>query len=131
MQKFAFEYARQIQTQIEDGVKPPAELDSLIKATESGADGKTLAKLIYVVMIEVGMCYDLNGDQSLTPTRFVVLENLQIPEVKREFSYLYTYGMNLAQMEMIEVDDLREIVVERLIKRTGMEPREFDSWLSL
>jgi hypothetical protein len=102
-----------------------------LKAARDGkADPCELASKIYVLLIEQGMLYDQSPeDGTLTPTNFIIKENLEIPEVKEEFSYLYKYGMSLIAKEVVDVDTIKGIVKDRLIKRTGLSPEEFDSWL--
>ena len=65
----------------------------------------------------------------LSPTNFDIKNNLDIPEVKSEFAYLYKYGMNLCFAGVIDVEIMKDIVKTRLIQRTGLSPEEFDSWL--
>jgi len=57
------------------------------------------------------------------------MENLEIPEVKQEFSYLYKYGMSLVAKGIVDVETIKEIVKGRLIERTGLSPEDFDEWL--
>jgi hypothetical protein len=65
----------------------------------------------------------------LTPTEFNVKENLDVPEVRDEFSHLYKYGMMMMNQGLVTADEIKTTVLERLIKRTGLEPEEFDKWL--
>ena len=89
-----------------------------------------MAIKIYELMIESGMVYDQDPETGiLTPTNFDIKNNLDIPEVKAEFAYLYKYGMNLCLTSILEVDEVKDIVKKRLIERTGLTPEEFDSWL--
>ena len=60
---------------------------------------------------------------------YVVPSGLEIPEVKNEFKHLYSYGMMLMNRGLIGGDVLKEIVIKRLINRTGLSPEEFDKWL--
>ena len=66
---------------------------------------------------------------TLTQTNFNIKENLDIPEVKDEFGHLYKYGMAMMKAGLLTADQVKETVLERLIKRTGLEPEEFDKWL--
>ena len=76
------------------------------------------------------MLYDVDADTGkLSPTDFDIKNNLDIPEVKAEFDHLYKYGIELIKRGMIDVDLAKETVKERLIKRTGLSPEEFDEWL--
>ena len=99
--------------------------NALLKAARNNPDSTVadLTKLVYELMIERDM-------GALTLTQFTDLpNNLDIPEVKQEFAFLYTYGMNLLKREMLDSDTVKAIVVTRLIKRTGLTPEEFDTWL--
>ncbi len=148
-----------ITARLGEGVEPPPELEALKAARdEDGGDVPTLALKIYELMIgkvldiirffvilfvdqmlipfcyatilEQGMRYDVDPDNGkLTPTQFDIKNNLDIPEVKAEFDHLYKYGMELIRRGMIDVDAVKETVKERLIKRTGLTPEEFDKWL--
>ena len=57
------------------------------------------------------------------------MENLETPEVKKEFAYLYQYGINLIGRNLLDEADAKEIVTKGLIERTGKTPEEFDAWL--
>jgi len=127
MLESATKYIIQLEAQLGEGVQPPKELDELRQARDAKADG--IAVKIYELMIEVGMTYDINDLGILTPTEFVITDNLDVPEVKQEFAQLYSYGMKLSQRGLVSVETVKEIVMERLIKRTGLEPEEFDKWL--
>eukprot|EP00566_Odontella_aurita_P028509 CAMPEP_0113555080 /NCGR_PEP_ID=MMETSP0015_2-20120614/16514_1 /TAXON_ID=2838 /ORGANISM="Odontella" /LENGTH=188 /DNA_ID=CAMNT_0000456309 /DNA_START=177 /DNA_END=740 /DNA_ORIENTATION=- /assembly_acc=CAM_ASM_000160 len=121
-------YCKYIGGNLGEGVPDPPELSALKDATESGADTKVLAACMYELMCEQGMIYDRDEDGILTPTQFVITENLDVPEVKSEFDYLYRYGMNLVRQGLVDVDDVKEIVKSKLIERTGKTPEEFDAW---
>lgn len=113
-----------------DGVEPPEALDKLRKARDEKADAKTLAARTYELMIEQGMTYDQDPETGvLTPTEWDITENLETPEVKKEFSYLYQYGINLIGRGLLDEEDGKKIVMEGLIKRAGKTPEEFDAWL--
>lgn len=76
------------------------------------------------------MTYDIDAETGrLSPTEFDIKNNLDIPEVKKEFKHLYSYGMELIKRGLIDLDTAKEVVQKRLIQRTGMEPEEFDKWL--
>ena len=80
--------------------------------------------------LEQGMTYDQDPETGvLTPTGYDIKSNLDTPEVKSEFSYLYKYGMNLIAKGVVDIDTVKSIVKERLIERTGLSPEEFDEWM--
>jgi hypothetical protein len=102
----------------------------LRQARDAGVDSSELAAKIYILLIEQGMLYDQDPDDgSLSPTGFDIKANLDVPEVKQEFSYLYKYGISLISKGVVDVDVIKDIVKERLIQRTGLTPEEFDAWL--
>jgi hypothetical protein len=107
----------------------PPELLALKKAREEGAGVSEITLKVYELMIERGMRYDENPDGGLTPTDFDIPNNLDVPEVKAEFAHLYKYGMMLMERGMLTADEVKTTVIERLIKRTGLSPEEFDTWL--
>jgi hypothetical protein len=130
LERSAMEFADSIRSSLGDGVEELPELVALEKAARDGADAATLAIRIYELMIEQGMMYDKDPDTGiLTPTDYDIPANLDVPEVKKEFSYLYTYGMSLITSGMMSVDTVKDIVKDRLIIRTGLSPEEFDTWL--
>mmetsp|Transcript_19827 Transcript_19827/g.35876 ORF Transcript_19827/g.35876 Transcript_19827/m.35876 type:complete len:212 (+) Transcript_19827:1-636(+) len=130
MEESATQFIADLSTRLGDGVDPPPEMEALIKARDADSDEKTLALGIYELMIEQGMMYDIDAETGiLTPTQFDVKANLDIPEVKAEFKHLYSYGMQLIQRGLIDMDTAKEVVKKRLIDRTGLSPEEFDKWL--
>lgn len=123
-------YIVTIEGQLAEGVKKPEALERLRKARDEGADAKVLAARTYELMIEQGMTYDQDPDTgALTPTEWDIKENLETPEVKKEFAYLYQYGINLIGRNLLDEADAKEIVTKGLIERTGKTPEEFDAWL--
>ena len=120
----------QVENCLGEGVEAPPELALLKKAREDGAGTNELSALIYDLMIERGMRYDEEPETgTLTPTEFNIKENLEIPEVKEEFKYLYTYGMKLISSGLLKREQVEKSVVEKLVARTGLSPEEFDKWL--
>ena len=114
-----------------EGVEAVPELDALRKLRESdSASDEDLSLGIYELMIERGMTYDEDADNgTLTPTDFDIKANLDVPEVKEEFSYLYKYGISLISKGLASTEGIKGIVEKRLIARTGKTPEEFDAWL--
>lgn len=126
----AEQFIESMENNLGEGVAPPPEIEALKRAKADGADVPTLTARIYELMIEQGMLYDVDPETGvLTPTEFDIKANLDVPEVKSEFGYLYKYGMNLIANGILDVETVKEIVKERLIDRTGLSPEEFDSWL--
>jgi hypothetical protein len=113
-----------------EGVEAPPELKALKQACADGAGVSQLNLMIYELMIERGMLYDEAPETgTLTLTEFDIKDNLDVEEVKDEFFYLYSYGMQLIDQGFLTTDDVKIAVLERLIPRTGLSPEEFDTWL--
>ena len=114
-----------------DGVDPVPALAHLPAVrNDPSATEQDLAAAIYVLMIERGMTYDEDPDTGiLTPTNFDIANNLDVPQVQKEFAFLYDYGMKLIANGYVEMEKVKEIVQERLIQRTGLSPQQFDAWL--
>jgi hypothetical protein len=131
MQQAATEFIATLTDRLGEGVEPPhPELDALKEARDSGAKPEVIATRIYELMIEQGMLYDTDPETGImTPTVWNITENLEAPEVKKEFFYLYQYGMGLIAKGYVGIDKVKTIVKERLINRTGKTPEEFDEWL--
>ena len=126
----ATKFIADIENRLGEGVKAVPELEALRQARDSDADDKILAIRVYELMIEQGMTYDQDAETGvLAETNFDIKNNLDVPEVKNEFGYLYKYGMNLCLAGVMEVDEVKDIVKKRLIDRTGLSPEEFDAWL--
>ncbi len=76
------------------------------------------------------MTYDQDPETgALTYTDYDIKANLETPEVKSEFAYLYKYGMSLIAKGVVDIDTVKSIVKKGLIERTGLSPEEFDEWL--
>mmetsp|Transcript_13516 Transcript_13516/g.31784 ORF Transcript_13516/g.31784 Transcript_13516/m.31784 type:complete len:210 (-) Transcript_13516:1134-1763(-) len=130
MYQSADDFIANMDNAIADKSTAPPELEALRDARKANAPASEITIKIYDLMIERAMRYDEDPDTgSLTPTGFDIPNNLDVPEVKKEFSHLYSYGMMLMNRGMLDGEDLKEIVIERLIKRTGLSPEEFDKWL--
>ena len=126
----ADEFLDTMDNALADKSTAPPELEALREAREAKADPKDMTIKIYSLMIERAMLYDEDAETgTLTPTGFDIPNNLDVPEVKKEFAHLYSYGMMLMNRGMLDGETLKEIVIERLIKRTGLSPEEFDKWL--
>ena len=119
-----------IRGKLEEGVAEPPELAALEEACRWDSV-QEISKCLYALLIEMGMKYDKDpATGTMTPTSFTDIPgNLEEPAVKSEFIYLYKYGMSLISNELIDVEDVKAIVQERLIQRTGLSPEEFDEWL--
>lgn len=130
MTESATTFMADLESRLGEGVSAPTELEELKAARDGRADPSELAAKIYILLIEQGMLYDQSPDDgTLTLTSFNIMENLEIPEVKQEFSYLYKYGMSLVAKGIVDVETIKEIVKGRLIERTGLSPEDFDEWL--
>lgn len=130
LQQKSENFVLDIRGKLADGVAEPPEIAALEEACRSD-NVQEISKRLYELLIEVGMSYDKDPTMgNMTPTNFTDIPgNLEEPAVKSEFSYLYRYGMGLIANELLDVDDVKAIVHERLIQRTGLSPEEFDQWL--
>jgi hypothetical protein len=129
MNQSADDFIVNMESVLGDSDAPP-ELEALKKARERNASMEEITLKVYELMIERGMRYDEDPDTGvLTPTDFDIPSNLDVSEVKAEFSHLYKYGMMLMNRGLLTPDQVKETVLERLIKRTGLAPEEFDTWL--
>ena len=130
MNQSADDFLANMDNALVDKSTAPPELEALRDARKANAPASEITIKVYDLMIERAMRYDEDPDTgSLTPTGFDIPNNLEVPEVKKEFSHLYSYGMMLMNRGMLDGEVLKEIVIERLIKRTGLSPEEFDKWL--
>lgn len=132
MEQSADDFIERMDSALGPGVEAPPELETLrqLRATKEDATPQELALVIYQLMIERGMRYDEAPETGiLTPTEFNIPENLEVKEVQEEFGHLYRYGMMLMDRGLLTADQVKETVLERLIKRTGLSPEEFDTWL--
>ena len=125
------DFVRQVRGSLAADVAEPPELLALEEAVESNSqDVQHLSQCMYELMIECGLQYDKDPETGvMTPTQFDIPQNLNVPEVKKEFFHLYTYGMQLISMKLLTMDQVKTIAQERIIPRTGLEPQAFDEWL--
>lgn len=130
MEQSADDFIESFTNSLGEGVDAPPELEELKNLRQKPTDTSALALKIYELMIERGLRYDEAPETGiLTPTEFNIPDNLEVKEVKDEFGHLYRYGMMLMDRGLLTVDQVKETVLERLIKRTGLSPEEFDTWL--
>lgn len=129
MAENADKYIAYIRGSLGEGVEAVPEVQALEDARENGADQKEITQKIYELMIEQGMTYDLDEMGVMTPTQFDIKANLDDPVVQDEFKRLYEYGMKLCKSGLLSTDTVKEIVLKRLIERTGLSPEKFDEWL--
>mmetsp|Transcript_16491 Transcript_16491/g.45459 ORF Transcript_16491/g.45459 Transcript_16491/m.45459 type:complete len:209 (-) Transcript_16491:585-1211(-) len=130
MNQSADDFVANMEDALVDKSSAPPELEALKDARKANAPAPEIAVKIYDLMIERAMRFDVDPDTgALTPTGFDIPNNLEVPEVKGEFNHLYSYGMMLMKRGLIDGEALKGIVIERLIKRTGLSPEEFDKWL--
>eukprot|EP00534_Pseudo-nitzschia_fraudulenta_P001354 CAMPEP_0201119740 /NCGR_PEP_ID=MMETSP0850-20130426/3854_1 /ASSEMBLY_ACC=CAM_ASM_000622 /TAXON_ID=183588 /ORGANISM="Pseudo-nitzschia fraudulenta, Strain WWA7" /LENGTH=211 /DNA_ID=CAMNT_0047385585 /DNA_START=164 /DNA_END=799 /DNA_ORIENTATION=+ len=130
MNQSADDFLENMDNSLADKSTAPPELEVLREARKANAPVEDITRMVYDLMIERAMRYDEDLDTgSLTPTGFDIPNNLEVPEVKKEFKHLYSYGMMLMNRKLLDAEVLKETVIERLIKRTGLTPEEFDKWL--
>jgi len=126
----ATEFISMFTARLGEGVPEPPEVAALKEARDTGAGTNVMAARIYELMIEQGMLYDEDPDNgTLTPTDFDIKSSLEDPVIKKEFDFLYKYGMGLFSKGLVDVETIKTIVKERLIARTGLTPEKFDEWL--
>ena len=65
----------------------------------------------------------------LSLTLFDIEAYLEVPEVKLEFDYLYKHGMLLISNDLIKVNAVNVVIVERLIDWTSLLPEKIDKRL--
>jgi len=130
MEQSATTFMADIESRLAEGVTAPPELEDLRAARDAGADAGELALKIYILLIEQGMLYDSDPETGeLDYTNVDIKANLDVPEVKQEFAYLYNYGIGLIGKGAVDIDVMKEAVKKRLIERTGLSPEKFDEWL--
>lgn len=130
IQESADRFVEAMTNTLGEGVEAAPELHALRKARENGAGASEISLRVYELMIERGMLYDEAPETgTLTPTEFDIKANLEVKEVQNEFAYLYKYGMMLMDKGLLSAEEVKTTVLERLIKRTGLTPEEFDTWL--
>ena len=128
MNQSADDFLENMDNALADKSTAPPELAALKDARKANTPASEIK--VYDLMIERAMLFDEDPDTaSLTPTGFDIPNNLDVPEVIEEFKHLYSYGMMLMNKGLLDGEVLKETVVERLIKRTGLSPEEFDKWL--
>lgn len=128
MNQSADDFLENMDNALADKSTAPPELAALKDARKANTPASEIK--VYDLMIERAMLFDEDPDTaSLTPTGFDIPNNLDVPEIIEEFKHLYSYRMMLMNKGLLDGEVLKETVVERLIKRTGLSPEEFDKWL--
>lgn len=89
LEESATQFISSLSEKLGDGVDPPPELEALKEARDSGASTEVMTARIYELMIEQGMLYDVDPETGImTPTEWDIKENLEEPNVKKEFAML-------------------------------------------
>ena len=88
---------------------------------------------LYEGTIEGELAFQLNDDQLLEPLDGSLdWTNTEDETVKTKMSYLYRMGLNMLSGGSPEVQEkIKELVFEKLVKKTGLEGKAFDDWLLL
>lgn len=88
----ATKFILDLEARLADGVAPPPELEALRKARDDDSDEKTLALKIYELMIEQGMCYDIDAETGkLSPTQFDIKMETPFRRVTRQIGSTHTW----------------------------------------
>ena len=85
------------------------------------------------LLVDQALDYDTletDGQVVLVPTS-VDYTNLEDPRIKDKMKYVYTYGIGMYTRGMMEAEQLKAIVLERLAGRIGMDGPAFDRYLEM
>ena len=114
---------------LDDGVDPPPSLGSL-KAAISEGEATAIAQMLYTVLSEQTLDYDVSEDGKLVPT-VADYSNKEDALALEKMSYIYTYGIKMYKSGILDGESLKKIVLERLAGRVGMDGPQFDKWLAI
>ncbi len=98
-------------------------LHSLIARARCAACGQ--------VTLEGECSYQLNSDSKLLePLEDINWKDTSDPTVRGKMQYLYAMGIRmLGSANEDTAEKLKQMVIEKLVNRVGLEPKEFDDWL--
>jgi len=114
---------------LDDGVSPPPSLLALKQAIESG-ESETIAKALYELLVEQTLDFDMSEERKLVETK-VDYSQTDNALVREKMLYVYTYGISMFKRGYISGDALKEVVLEKVAARVGMDGPEFDKWLNI
>jgi len=118
----------QLLAMLSDEAEPPKTLLPL-KAAISGGDGDEISAALYAVMIEQALDYDVK-DGLLYPTD-VDFSNKDDERVREKVAYIYSYGIQMFQRDLIKPEPLQKLVIERIASRVGLDGPGLDKWLEI
>lgn len=112
------------------GVAPPPALAKLNEAYKA-EDAAAMFLGIYEVTIEGECTYQVNADQLLEPFNPEIdWTNTDDEVVKAKMKYLYSMGLRMLGSAGPETTEkIKQMVMEKLVKRVGLDGKAFDDWL--
>lgn len=112
-------------------VPPPPELLALETSVEKGAASVELGQKMFELLCTMTLDFVTDPvSKTVKPAENPeVLE--KTPELQSKMTYLYTYGMRMLTGGLMEIDTLKDLVVEKLATRVGMTGEELDAWLDV
>ena len=122
----------QMLSMLEEGVDPPPSLMQL-KVSLTEEDEAAMRTNIYLLLVDQSLDYDTvekDGMVVLVPT-VVDYMNAEDPVVKEKMKYVYSYGIQMYKRGIIEAEQLKKIVLDRLAGRIGMDGPTFDRYLEM
>ena len=66
---------------------------------------------------------------SSSPPLFSARPSFFFPAVASKMAYCYEYGIKMFTRGLIKEDDLKQVVIEKLAGRVGLDGPKFDQWL--
>jgi len=110
---------------------PPAVLQ--LKTAVAYEDEAAMRTNIYLLVVEQALHYDTleaDGRTVLVPTA-LDYSNPEDPRVKKKMRYAYSYGIEMFKRGLMEAEQLKQIVLERLAGGVGMDGPTFDQYLEM
>ena len=113
-------------------MKAPPEAKNLEDAVKKNADSATLGKLIFALLIEQTLLFDVDNDTGgLMPTVVNVNNPLNNFPLQKKMNYLYTYGMSMCMGGRISEEDLKDLILSKMAARVNMDGAALDNWLGM
>eukprot|EP00316_Scyphosphaera_apsteinii_P021375 CAMPEP_0119303138 /NCGR_PEP_ID=MMETSP1333-20130426/4624_1 /TAXON_ID=418940 /ORGANISM="Scyphosphaera apsteinii, Strain RCC1455" /LENGTH=173 /DNA_ID=CAMNT_0007305731 /DNA_START=45 /DNA_END=566 /DNA_ORIENTATION=+ len=115
-----------------EDVEPPKSLVSLKLAVKND-DEVAMSTGMYNVLVEQTLDYDTVGEGEAMRLKATSLDYSQTDDdrVKQKMRYVYSYGISMYQRGLIAPELLKDIVLNRLASRVGMDGPAFDQWLEM
>jgi len=112
-----------------EGEDPPDSLKGLKSACDEAADAKDINLKMYLVLIDQALNYKVNEETGTMSRVELDFNNREDEQVASKMAYCYEYGIKMFMRGLLKEDDLKQVVLEQLAGKVGLDGPAFDQWL--